>query len=48
MSFPNVLVTARQEFFTNEALIQIALVTFGNIQVLLDNKEIENKAVLLI
>src|SRR6478609_5610030 len=28
MSFPNVLVTAHQAFFTNEALTQIALVTF--------------------
>ncbi|MDR6843877.1 2-hydroxyacid dehydrogenase [Flavobacterium granuli] len=48
MSFPNVLVTAHQAFFTNEALTQIALVTFGNIQVLLENKEIENKAAILI
>ncbi|MGQ7946677.1 2-hydroxyacid dehydrogenase [Flavobacterium sp. WC2509] len=48
MSFPNVLVTAHQAFFTNEALTQIALVTLGNIQDLLKNKEIENKAAQLI
>jgi D-lactate dehydrogenase len=48
MSFPNVLVTAHQAFFTNEALTQIALVTLGNIQVLLENKEIENKAAQLV
>jgi D-lactate dehydrogenase len=48
MSFPNVLVTAHQAFFTNEALTQIALVTFGNIQALLKNKEIENKAAQLV
>lgn len=48
MSFPNVLVTAHQAFFTNEALTQIALVTFTNIKSLLTNKDIENKAALLI
>ncbi|HSD08741.1 2-hydroxyacid dehydrogenase [Flavobacterium sp.] len=48
MSFPNVLVTAHQAFFTDEALKQIALVTLGNIQVLLENKEIENKAAQLV
>ena len=48
MSFPNVLVTAHQAFFTNEALTQIALVTFGNIQELLGNNEIKNKAALLV
>ena len=35
MSFPNVLVTAHQVFFTNEALTQIALTTLGNIESLL-------------
>lgn len=48
MSFPNVLVTAHQAFFTSEALTQIALVTFGNIQDLLENKEIENKGAQLV
>lgn len=48
MSFPNVLVTAHQAFFTNEALTQIALVTFNNIKSLLTNNDIENKAALLV
>ncbi|SCY99295.1 D-lactate dehydrogenase [Flavobacterium anhuiense] len=48
MSFPNVLVTAHQAFFTNEALTQIALVTFNNIKSLLSQNDIENKAALLV
>lgn len=48
MSFPNVLVTAHQAFFTNEALTQIALVTFGNIKELQENNEIKNKAAQLV
>nr|WP_315158673.1 2-hydroxyacid dehydrogenase [uncultured Flavobacterium sp.] len=48
MSFPNVLVTAHQAFFTNEALTQIALVTFGNIKSLLLDNDIENKSALLV
>ncbi|MCM5705254.1 2-hydroxyacid dehydrogenase [Larsenimonas salina] len=32
MTFPNVLVTGHQGFFTQEALTEIAEVTFGNIQ----------------
>ncbi|MEZ0130329.1 NAD(P)-dependent oxidoreductase, partial [Flavobacterium sp. LBUM151] len=48
MSFPNVLVTAHQAFFTNEALTQIALVTFNNIKSLLAENDIENKAALLV
>jgi D-lactate dehydrogenase len=47
MSFPNVLVTAHQAFFTNEALTQIALVTFNNIKSLLDKNTIDNNAALL-
>ncbi len=47
MSFPNVLVTAHQAFFTNEALTQIALVTFNNIESLLTHNDIDNKAALL-
>jgi D-lactate dehydrogenase len=31
MSFPNVIITAHQAFFTKEALTQIAEVTLGNI-----------------
>ena len=48
MSFPNVLVTAHQAFFTTEALTQIALVTFGNIKSLLTESDIENKGALLV
>lgn len=48
MSFPNVLVTAHQAFFTNEALSQIAVTTLGNIDSLLKQKNIENKAALLV
>jgi D-lactate dehydrogenase len=47
MSFPNVLVTAHQAFFTNEALTQIALTTFINVTDLLEDKEFKNKAALL-
>jgi D-lactate dehydrogenase len=38
MSFPNVLVTAHQAFFTDEALSQIAQITLNNITQLLDGK----------
>jgi D-lactate dehydrogenase len=48
MSFPNVLVTAHQAFFTNEALTQIALVTFNNIKSLVNLNDIGNKAALLV
>lgn len=48
MSFPNVLVTAHQAFFTNEALTQIALITLGNIQDLLQQKELVTKGALLV
>lgn len=48
MSFPNVLVTAHQAFFTNEALTQIALITLGNIKELVQNNIIQNKSALLI
>ena len=48
ISFPNVLVTAHQAFFTNEAVTQIALITFNNIKSLLTENDIENKAALLV
>ncbi|MCD0473072.1 2-hydroxyacid dehydrogenase [Flavobacterium sp. EDS] len=48
MSFPNVLVTAHQAFFTSEALTQIVLVTYNNIKELLIKKDIENKLALLV
>jgi len=44
MSFPNVLVTAHQAFFTEEALTQISLVTLHNIEDLIQKKSIENKS----
>lgn len=44
MSFPNVLVTAHQAFFTAEALQQIAEVTLNNIKVLLAGNKLENSA----
>ena len=44
MSFPNVLVTAHQAFFTEEALSQIAEITLTNIQQLSQQKILTNKA----
>ena len=38
MSFPNVLITSHQGFFTDEALTEIAKVTFGNIQAFEEGK----------
>lgn len=48
MSFPNVLVTAHQAFFTHEALVQIAVTTLENIKGLTENGEPQNKAALLV
>ncbi len=47
MSFPNVLVTAHQAFFTREAVTQIAIITLQNIQELLLKDNLLNKAALL-
>ena len=47
MSFPNVLVTAHQAFFTNEALTQIATTTFENVSNLISKNDVDNKAALL-
>lgn len=44
MSFPNVLVTAHQAFFTAEALQQIADVTLNNVNDLIAGKELANTA----
>jgi D-lactate dehydrogenase len=44
MSFPNVLVTAHQAFFTTEALQQIADVTLNNINDLTAGKKLTNTA----
>src|SRR5882762_3168907 len=42
MSFPNVLVTAHQAFFTAEALQQIADVTLNNVKDLMEGKNLAN------
>ncbi len=47
MSFPNVLVTAHQAFFTEDALQQISAVTLDNVSNLLNNKNLTNKAAML-
>jgi D-lactate dehydrogenase len=47
MSFPNVLITAHQAFFTEDALKQIADITLSNINNLLIGKQLENKSALL-
>lgn len=38
MSFPNVLITAHQAFFTREALTQIAQTTLGNVQLFVEGQ----------
>lgn len=43
LSFPNVLITAHQGFFTDEALTQIARVTIQNIQDVIAGKTSENQ-----
>jgi D-lactate dehydrogenase len=48
MSFSNVLVTAHQAFFTNEALAQIATITLNNVQQLLQTGNLTNRAALLV
>jgi D-lactate dehydrogenase len=48
MSFPNVLVTAHQAFFTAEALSQIAITTLKNIQELVLSNNLTQKAALLV
>jgi D-lactate dehydrogenase len=47
MSFPNVLITAHQAFFTEEALSEIAQVTLENIAKLNENRMEKNAAVML-
>ena len=48
MSFPNVLVTAHQGFFTEEALEQIASSTLSNIKQLLEGKALTPKEAQLV
>ncbi len=45
MTFPNVLITAHQGFFTNEALEQIARTTIQNIDLYISNTHTENEVV---
>lgn len=47
-SFPNVLITAHQAFFTEEALDQIATTTLNNIEQLSKNSNLTNRAALLV
>lgn len=47
MSFPNVLITAHQAFFTDEALSQIAITTLNNVFQLLKNSNLKDQAALL-
>lgn len=48
MSFPNVLITAHQAFFTDEALSQIAITTLNNVFQLLKNSNLMDQAALLV
>jgi D-lactate dehydrogenase len=43
LTFPNVLVTAHQAFFTKEALANIAETTLGNINAYFDEKNLDNE-----
>lgn len=43
MTFPNVLITAHQGFFTNEALSQIATITLKNLSDFEENQLLENE-----
>ncbi|MEO6549064.1 MAG: 2-hydroxyacid dehydrogenase [Ferruginibacter sp.] len=45
ISFPNVLITAHQGFFTEEALIQIAMITFKNIAEFESGSTLSNRVV---
>ncbi len=48
LGFSNVLLTAHQAFFTDEALSQIATTTLKNVQQLLKNGNLTNQAALLV
>jgi D-lactate dehydrogenase len=47
MSFPNVLITAHQAFFTEDALSQISQTTLKNIKDFHENGKLENQAAFL-
>jgi D-lactate dehydrogenase len=46
MTFPNVLITAHQSFFTHEALVQIATTTLQNVSDFENSKELINELVI--
>lgn len=46
--FPNVLITAHQAFFTDEAMDQIAVTTLNNVAQLIKNGNLNNRAALLV
>jgi len=48
MSFPNVLVTAHQAFFTKEALTQITITTLRNIRELYNTNNLSERSALLV
>lgn len=43
ISFPNVLITGHQVFFTAEAMTEIAKITFGNVDAYLGQKKLSNR-----
>jgi len=43
ISFPNVLITSHQGFFTKEAMEQIATITFGNVDAFVGGDELNNR-----
>lgn len=43
LTFPNVLITSHQGFFTHEAISNLAATTFSNIQSFIEGKELVNK-----
>jgi len=43
LTFPNVLITAHQAFFTREALCKIAQVTLSNVQLFFEKNELPNE-----
>jgi D-lactate dehydrogenase len=42
LSYPNVLITSHQAFFTKDAMDEITLTTLSNIKAFLENKELKN------
>jgi D-lactate dehydrogenase len=48
MSFPNVLLTGHQAFFTEDALAQIASITLNSINELTENLPAKDPSVILV